>query len=104
MSTQSGKPKPAGTRLSEVHDKPDKEEENQVLAPSEDKERAESRVNADDHRVMMKSMSGNINNLEELVGVIDNRLKLLASKQKSLALNLSDMQVQQSKVEKKLTK
>ena len=53
---------------------------------------------------MMKSMSGNINNLEELVGVIDNRLKLLASKQKSLALNLSDMQVQQSKVEKKLTK
>ena len=54
----------------------------------------ESMVSSEEHKVLIRSISGNINNLEELVNVIDNRLKMFASKQKSMALNFSDIQVQ----------
>ena len=46
-------------------------------------------------------MSGNITNIEQLVNVIDNRMKMLAGKQKSHHLNVSDIQVALAKIEKK---
>ena len=48
----------------------------------------------EEHKVMIRSISGNINNIEELVNVIDNRMKMLAGKQKSMSINFSDFQVQ----------
>ena len=42
-----------------------------------------------------------MSNLEELVNVIDHRMKTLGQKIQSQAHNFSDFQVQQSKLEKK---
>ena len=53
---------------------------------------------------MIKSISGNISNIEELVNVIDNRMKMLAAKQKSMSINFTDFSVQQTKLEKKFAK
>ena len=42
--------------------------------------RAESRISEEESKVMIRNISGNISNIEELVNVIDNRMKMLANK------------------------
>ena len=58
------------------------------------RESGESMRSEEEHKVMIRSISGNINNIEELVNVIDSRMKMLAAKQKSMSINFSDFQVQ----------
>ena len=84
--------------LQEVYEKEQKEEVPEQEGTSERagklSQHADSRIDDDEQKELMKSVSGNLHNIEELVGIIDTRMKMLASKQKSMTINFSDLQVQ----------
>ena len=83
LSTKSQPKRGSGMHINESAptDKTIKELRSDALS-EEKRERplSNARISNDDDHHLLKSISGNINNLEELTQVIDNRMKTMASK------------------------
>ena len=68
------------------------------------REKAESALDMEENKLQITAVSANFTKLEELVNKIDARVKIMADKQSSLSLDFTDIQMQQTKLEKKAGK